>query len=131
MKTSPFVRIKNKNLEIKSLKEIISNIAIILKCDPNEVEIVKAIVEQRRLISSLMEMGTENETLKKDMSEMIADRVEKETFNLNLDKVKLQDKVENLQKLLDNKTYKINDQKQIISGNKKGFWDFLYKLFNL
>ena len=131
MKTSPFIRIKKKNLEIKSLTETISNIAIVLKCEPTEVEIVRAIVEQRRLISSLMNMGSENESLKKNMVKMISDRVEKETFNLNLEKVKLQDKVENLQKLLDNKEYKINDQKQIISGNKKGFWDFLYKLFNL
>lgn len=131
MTTSPFVRIRNKNIEIKALKDTVTNVATVLKCQPTETEIIVAINEQRRLIGNLIAMEVENEKMKKEMVSMVAEKVERETFNLNLEKLKLEDKVAKLEKLLDNKEYKINDQKQIIIGNKKGFWDFVYKIFNL
>lgn len=131
MKTSPFVRIREKNLEIKSLNDTLFKISSLLSCVPVEVDILQSILDLKSLQSTLTQVVEENESLRKRMGEEIANRVEKEMFSTKLENIKLQDKVVNLQNTIDNKDSKILDQKQVITGNKKGFWDFLYKLFNL
>lgn len=131
MKTSPFIRIREKNLEIKTLKETLSTISTLLNCIPVEVDILQSILDLQSLQSTLTSVIEENEGLRQSRGKEIADRVEKEMFSTKLENIKLQDKVVNLQNIVDNKDNKILDQKEVIKGNKKGFWDFLYKLCGL
>jgi len=128
---SPFIRIREKNTEIKSLKETISNVATMLSCQPIEVDIFQAVMDLKGTQSTLVEVIQENESIKKTMGEEISNRVEKELFSVKLENIKLKDKVDKLQYIIDNKDNKILEQTEVIKGNKKGFWDFLYKIFNI
>ena len=128
---SPFIRIREKNTQIKSLKETISNVATMLSCQPIEVDIFQAVMDLKGTQSTLVEVIQENESIKKTMGEEISNRVEKELFSVKLENIKLKDKVDKLQYIIDNKDNKILEQTEVIKGNKKGFWDFLYKIFNI
>lgn len=123
---SPYIRIREKNLEIKSLKETITAIATILGSQPVEVDIVQAIIDLQSLRPSLTAAVEENEDIRRNMGGVIQQEVEKHTFNLQLENTKLKDKVESLEKMLDNKNERL--AKPV---NAKGFWDFIYKLFKL
>lgn len=131
MKTSPFIRIREKNKEIKSLNETLFKISSLLSCIPVEVDILQSIIDLQSLQGTLTTVVQENEDLKKSIGKQIADRVEKEMFSTKLENIKLKDKVDNLQNIVDTKDSKILTQKEVIKGNKKGFWDFIYKLFSL
>lgn len=130
-KKSPLTRIREKNREIKELKQTIQDIASLLSCQPTYVDIAAAVSECKLLGSSLVATQMENDKLRLEMGEQIASEVEKLTFSLQVKNKKLEDEVEFLQKKLDTKDKELETLRLRPRNGDKGFWDFLYRYFKL
>lgn len=129
MKKSPFVRIREKNSEIKELRGKLLDISMILGCLPDEIN--ESLFEALSWKKSYMTAMVDNDTLRVKMGEQIQDQVDKITFNLQLENTKTKVEVEKLKKMLDTKDYEISSLRQRTQINKKGFWDFVYKVFKV
>lgn len=128
---TPFVRIREKNKEIKGLRKDLQDIASVLSCQPVISEILSSILEALEWRNRATTAIEETESLREKIGEMVGDRVDELTFSLQLTNKKLEDKVEKLTIMLDTKDKEILNLKSISKINKKGFWDFLYKIFKI
>jgi hypothetical protein len=130
MKT-PFVRIREKNKQIKELSKNLQEIATVLSCQPIQTDIISALAEALSWRGSYGTAMAENDALRVKMQEVIKDEVGKVTFSVKLENEKLKVEVEKLRSILDTKDSDLQNLKQRITSGNKGFWDFLYKLFKL
>ena len=128
MTKSPFVRIREKNQEIKTLTQHLKDIAQLLSCQPTIKDILPAIVEAQEWKGSYMTAMIENDGLRVKMEDTISNKVNEVTFNVQLENEKLKHEVERLNKILDTKSKEVQKKNNI---NQKGFWDFLYKVFKI
>lgn len=128
---TPFVRIREKNKEIKELRKDLQDIASVLSCQPVISEILSSILEALEWRNRATTAIEETESLREKIGEMVGDRVDELTFSLQLNNKKLEDKVAKLEQIIDTKDKEILNLKSINKINKKGFWDFLYKLFKI
>lgn len=131
MKKSPFVRIREKNQEIKDLKQHLQDIASLLECHPNITEILSSIIEAQEWRGKMTDALLENDQLRVNMGTLVADQVERTTFDSQLKSQKLQLEVDRLNKIIDTKDNDIQKYQSKLSGNQKGFWDFIYKVFKI
>lgn len=128
-KKTPYVRIREKNTQIRTLTKSISDIAGYLGCTTDFDDIVVSLVETKTWKSGWVKAEAELDDLRKKMGFMISVEVDKNTFNSKLEAEKLKVEVERLNKIVDN-----NCKEKAVTAiikDKKGFWDFLYKLFKL
>ena len=131
MKTSPYVRIREKNRLIEGYKSAFEDIASVLSCKPELLDIMSSLVEAQQWKGSYMTAMVENDGLMKKMGESIKDQVDKITFSTQLENNKLKLEVERLNKIIDTTNHDIQKIKQENKIPKKGFWDFMYKVFKV
>lgn len=131
MKTSPYVRIKEKNKRINELESQLGQIEVILDCNSDFPSILDALVESLQWKGSYMAAMSENDAMRVKVGATVQEQVDKLTFKLQLENKQLQLKVDNLQKIIDTKTDDIQKTKIKIQGSQKGFWDFMYKVFKV
>lgn len=126
--STPFVRIREKNKEIKELYKYIQDIASLLSCQPVIPDILSSIIEALEWRNRATTAIEETELLREKMGELVGDKVDELTFNLQLSNKKLEDKVAKLEQIIDTKDKEILNLKSVNKINKKGFWDFIYKV---
>jgi hypothetical protein len=130
-KQSPYVRIREKNKQIKDYQDALTDIASVLSCQPILIDILPAIAETQQWKKSYMAAMSDNDSLRVKMEDTIKDQVDKLTFNTQLENSKLKVEVERQRGILDTKDRELSETKNKIRKDSKGFWDFLYKIFKL
>lgn len=119
---------KTPTSQVRELKKQLKEIAALLSCRANIIEILPAIIEANNWKGSYMAAMTENDGLRVKMGESIKTKVDELTFNLQLENQKLKVEVERLTKILDTKDNETVVLKEKTKQNQKGFWDFVYKI---
>ena len=126
MKTSPFIRIREKNKLIKAQELTLKTIAEFLPCQNNEASILLSISALKKKEKMLFTTSGELDALTTNMGEMVAKKVEENTYSLKVKNLRLETSLDKLEKIPHNEVIK-----KPVNINKKGFWDLLYKLLKI
>lgn len=131
MKKTPFKRIREKNIELRAMTQAFVDIASLLSCKPMMEDIKTSIIEALQWKGEYMMAMVDNDKLRVDMGKTIDEQVQKFTFNVGLENEKLKLEVDRLTKMVNTKDNETKIFKEKASINKKGFWDFMYKVCKL
>lgn len=131
MKKTPFKRIREKNIELRGMDKAFQDIATVLSCKPIISDIMAAIFEAQSWRKDYVDTKIENDMLRVDMGKTVDEQVQKFTFNIGLENQKLKLEVDRLAKIINTKDNETKIYKEKSAINKKGFWDFMYKVCKL
>lgn len=122
---------KTPTVQIRELKKQIKDIATVLSCKPIISDIMAAIFEAQGWRTDYVDTKIENDKLRVNMGKTIDEQVQKFTFNVGLENQKLKLEVDRLNKIINTKDNETKIYKEKATINKKGFWDFMYKVCKL
>jgi len=115
----------------KSEDQFRTDLATMLNCTKDIPVILSSVKEAIGNEDKYQGALEENRQLLSSMVDRIKQEVEKKTFDVTLQNEKNKGEVDRLTKLVNDKDKELNLLKEKTDPNRKGFWDFLYKLFKV